>query len=161
MPVVAGYYAFNVEPFWPQFHEVPIQIKGLPKSFENFRVLQITDMHTGHAVTEYLQTALTKSLELKPDIVLFTGDLIHHNSDWIETVTTLVKTFTVPVYVSFGNHDYSPFRGEDEPVRSTSGRQNERRPDSHRLHRASQRFQGDRTCRRPPVARRIRRSLVR
>jgi predicted MPP superfamily phosphohydrolase len=115
VPVVAGYYTFNIEPFWPRYHEVPIQITGLPKSFEGFRVLQITDMHTGHAPTEYLQQALTRALDLKPDIVLFTGDLIHHNPVWIDAVTTLVKTFSVPVFASFGNHDYAPFRGDDEP----------------------------------------------
>jgi predicted MPP superfamily phosphohydrolase len=115
LPVAGGYYATQVEPFWPRFPEIVVRIKGLGKSFENFRIAQVTDMHTGHTQTEFLQSALTHVESLKPDLVLFTGDLIHHNSDWIGTVAKLVKTFSMPVVASFGNHDYSPYRGADEP----------------------------------------------
>jgi uncharacterized protein len=115
LPLAGGYYATQIEPYWPRFPEIPVKIKGLPKSFENFRIAQVSDMHTGHTQTEFLQSALSHVQSLKPDLVLFTGDLIHHNSDWIDTVTTLVKTFTMPVVASFGNHDYSPYRGADEP----------------------------------------------
>jgi len=75
-------------------------------------------MHTGHTPLEYLQRSLLHVADLKPDLVVFTGDLIHHNPDWIESVTQLVKTFSMPVVASFGNHDYGPYRGDDEPYDS-------------------------------------------
>jgi predicted MPP superfamily phosphohydrolase len=115
LPVSAGIYSYNIEPFWPRFHEFSIAIKGLPKSFENFRIAQITDMHTGHTPFEYLQEVVNRTAALKPDLVVFTGDLIHHASDWIDKVAELVKTFAPHVLVSLGNHDYGPWRGDTEP----------------------------------------------
>ena len=63
--VAGSFYAYNVEPFWPRFHEFPIRIKGLPKSFENFRIAHITDMHTGHTPLNYLQGVMHRIEALK------------------------------------------------------------------------------------------------
>jgi predicted MPP superfamily phosphohydrolase len=114
VPVVAGMYATKIEPFWPRFPEIPVKIKGLPKSFEGYRIAQVTDMHCGHTPLKFLQQSIAKVAELKPDLVVFTGDLVHHCAAWIEATTDLVKTFNVPVIVTFGNHDYGTYRGDDE-----------------------------------------------
>ena len=115
LPVAAGYYTYNVEPFWPRFQEIPIHIKGLPKSFDGFRIAQVTDMHGGHIPFEFLAKTLARVEDLKPDLVLFTGDLIHHDPTAIDRVAALMKTFSMPTVASFGNHDYGPYRGEDDP----------------------------------------------
>ncbi len=115
LPLATGLYCSQVEPFWPRYPEIPIRLKGLPKSFENFRIAQVSDMHAGRAQYSYLKSALAHVRQLKPDIVLFTGDLIHHNPDWIEPVAVLLREFSCPVYVSFGNHEFAPFRGDGEP----------------------------------------------
>ncbi len=114
-PVTALAYAHKIEPFWPRFPEIPIRIKGLPKSFENYRVAQITDMHAGHVPVDYLQRVMRQVHALKPDLVLFTGDLLHHDPRAIEPLKGLLRSFSAPVYASFGNHDYGVFRGEGEP----------------------------------------------
>jgi predicted MPP superfamily phosphohydrolase len=72
-------------------------------------------MHTGRTQFKYLQRVMSEVNDLKPDLVLITGDLIHHDSTALDPVVTLLKTFSAPVVVSFGNHDFGPFRGEDEP----------------------------------------------
>ncbi len=97
VPVVAGMYATKIEPFWLRFPEIPIKIKGLPKSFENYRIAQITDMHTGHTPLAFLQQSIAKVADLK------TGSGWPHRRSGSpqcrvdrEAVTELVKTFTVP-----------------------------------------------------------------
>jgi predicted MPP superfamily phosphohydrolase len=115
LPLAVGVYSHKIEPFWPSFPEIPIRIKGLPKSFENYRIAQVTDMHTGRVPLAYLQRVLAQLNDLKPDLVAFTGDLIHHDASQIPAVESLLKSVAAPFAVSYGNHDFGPFRGNDEP----------------------------------------------
>jgi predicted MPP superfamily phosphohydrolase len=115
LPIGAGYYAHDIEPFWPKFPDVPVQIRSLPKSFEGFRLVQITDMHTGRVPYAYLQKSIDRVKKSEPDLAVFTGDLLHHRADMIQPVTNLLKGFDCPVLVSFGNHDFAPYRGDTEP----------------------------------------------
>lgn len=115
VPAVLGYYANQVEPFWPRYFEFPIRLKGLPKSFENFRIAQVTDMHAGRVPQAYLQRVVDKVKQLKPDLVAFTGDMINHHPDYVTLAVQLLSGFSCPVLVSFGNHEFAPDRGEDEP----------------------------------------------
>jgi hypothetical protein len=115
LPIGGGYYAHDIEPFWPKFPDVPIQLPSLPRPFEGFRLAQISDMHTGRVPYAYLQKSLDRVKQSKPDLAVFTGDLLHHRTDMIEPVARLLAGFDCPVLVSFGNHDFAPFRGEDEP----------------------------------------------
>lgn len=111
----AGYYANRVEPFWPKFPEVPITLKGLPSAFADFRIAQLTDLHTGRVPLDYLQRVVARVKQINPDLLAVTGDLVHHDPDMIEPVTRLLSGFSCPVLVSFGNHDYAPLRGDDDP----------------------------------------------
>jgi predicted MPP superfamily phosphohydrolase len=115
LPFGVGIYAHKIEPYWPRFPEIPIRIKNLPRSFEGYRVAQITDMHTGRTQFKYLDSVMARVKGLKPDLILITGDLIHHDSSAIEPMVALLRNFTAPVVVSFGNHEFGPFRGDDEP----------------------------------------------
>jgi len=115
LPLAAGVYAHKIEPYWIRFPEIPIRIKGLPGSFEGYRIAQVSDMHTGRVRFEYLDRVMGQVNDLKPDLVAFTGDLIHHDVSAIEPVAALVKSITAPAIVSFGNHEYGPFRGDGEP----------------------------------------------
>ena len=115
LPLAAGVYARQIEPYWTRFPEIAIRIKDLPASFENYRIAQVTDMHAGHTPLAYLQRVIAKVNELKPDLVVFTGDLIHHDASAIPPVALMVKSVAAPVAISFGNHEFGPFRGDDEP----------------------------------------------
>jgi predicted MPP superfamily phosphohydrolase len=115
LPFGAGIYAHEIEPFWPRFPEIPIRIKNLPRSFDGYRIAQVTDMHAGRVAFDYLDRVMSRVAALKPDLVVFTGDLIHHHSTYVEPAAALVKNFKMPVLVSFGNHEFSPNRGPDEP----------------------------------------------
>ncbi len=115
LPLTGGTYSRYVEPFWTKYPEIPIKIAGLPESFEGFRVAQLTDMHAGRVPFDYLAGVIARVQELKPDLVLVTGDLIHHNPQWVEPIATALSTLTMPVYVSFGNHEFGVDRKETTP----------------------------------------------
>ena len=115
VPGIGGVYATQVEPFWPEFHEQTVNVPGLPKSFDGMRIAHLTDLHAGRVPMSYLETIVSRVKELKPDIVAVTGDLVHHNIAWVDAVSNLLGTLNLPTYVSFGNHDYGVFRGDDEP----------------------------------------------
>ncbi len=78
----------------------------IPSEFDGFKILQISDFHTGtfHGGTEKLIYMVKKE---KPDIVVLTGDLIDENNVNLVPVTRLVSqlTPTLPVYAVSGNHD--------------------------------------------------------
>ncbi len=114
LPIVVGTYAFQIEPFWPEFHEITIPVANLPKSFEGFRIAQLTDLHAGRTPFSYLQKVIARVEQLKPDLVAVTGDLVHHNRGWIPDTSKLLATLSAPVVVSFGNHDYGIYRDNDE-----------------------------------------------
>jgi predicted MPP superfamily phosphohydrolase len=115
LPVAAGAYAHWVEPFWPRYPEIPVKIAGLPQSFDGFRIAQLTDMHAGRAPLGYLTSVVNRVQSLKPDAVLVTGDMIHHTPFWIDPISRLLATLTMPVITSFGNHEFGVSRDPMEP----------------------------------------------
>jgi predicted MPP superfamily phosphohydrolase len=115
LPVAAGVYATQVEPFWPQYHQIDIPVRGLPAAFAGYRIAHLTDLHTGKVPISYLQRVMNHVRDLKPDLVLVTGDLVHHNPAMIGPVIKLLNSLQAPVVATFGNHEYGIDRGQDEP----------------------------------------------
>jgi uncharacterized protein len=114
VPIAGGIYATQIEPFWPAFSQVTISIPNLPKSFDAFRIAQLSDLHAGRAPFSYLQKVTAAVQQLKPDLLAVTGDLVHHTRDWVKPISELLGGMKIPTIVSYGNHDYGVFRGDDE-----------------------------------------------
>ena len=117
-PALAGAYATQVEPFWPRLFEMPVAIRNLPPAFEGYRVAHLSDLHTGETDFGYLTRLMRRVADLRPDLVLVTGDVIHHTREWAEPAARLLGDAFVragiPTVVSFGNHDfgYARYPGE-------------------------------------------------
>lgn len=83
-----------------------IKSDRLPTEFADFKILQISDFHTGSfygGVTE-----LIKKVEReKPDIIVLTGDLIDETVRDMSSIRELVSQLIIiaPVYFVSGNHD--------------------------------------------------------
>jgi predicted MPP superfamily phosphohydrolase len=114
LPIAGGLYATQIEPFWPEFNEVTISIPNLPKSFEGFRIAQLSDLHAGRVPFSYIQKVAAQVQQLKPDLLAVTGDLVHHTRDWVTPIAQLLGNMKIPAIISYGNHDYGVFRGDDE-----------------------------------------------
>ncbi len=91
-----------------------IKSDRIPEEFNNFKILQISDFHTGtfHGGTDRL---VEKAKEAQPDIIALTGDLIDDEQVNLSVVKRLVEQLATiaPVYSVSGNHDiwYSDFEG--------------------------------------------------
>lgn len=89
-----------------------VSVSGLPDEFRNFRIVHISDLHTGSFHTkEPLQKAVKMINDLKPDLICFTGDLVNDRhvelKPHIETLKGLNSNHGV--YSVLGNHDYGDY----------------------------------------------------
>ncbi|PZF72553.1 metallophosphoesterase [Taibaiella soli] len=98
---------------------VRLSFKSLPEAFKGMKVVQISDIHTGsfdshHAVERGVQ----KIIDEKPDLVLFTGDLVNNKSEEAESYKEIFARIKAPlgVYSSLGNHDYGDYVEWDSPA---------------------------------------------
>lgn len=92
---------------------VEIPIDGLPKSFENFRIVQFSDLHEGTpSFSPFGNFKATKVIDrLHPDLIVFTGDLVNNFARetpiWFEYLKTLRASYGK--YSILGNHDYGDY----------------------------------------------------
>ncbi|MDW8296486.1 MAG: metallophosphoesterase [Raineya sp.] len=89
-----------------------IYLPHLPKSFEGFTIAQISDIHSG---SFYNKTAVKGGVEMllaeKPNLILFTGDLINNHPDEMREYVNVFDKFKADfgVYSVMGNHDYGDY----------------------------------------------------
>ncbi len=79
----------------------------VPKAFDGFKILQISDLHCQKFGTD--QEKLIKKIDAqKPDIIVFTGDLIDDYHDSIEPAVKLIRALAEKEYSMYrvsGNHE--------------------------------------------------------
>ena len=78
----------------------------IPAEFDGFTVVQISDFHNTHS--EILQKDIIEKLhEIKPDIIVLTGDFIDtRRTDTEHALSYAAKLLEIaPVYMSAGNHE--------------------------------------------------------
>ena len=91
---------------------VKLNFKNLPEAFSGLKIVQISDIHTGsYADTEALSHAFDMAMELKPDIIFFTGDLVNDRVTETEGFLPVYQKLKAPmgVYSVLGNHDYGDY----------------------------------------------------
>jgi uncharacterized protein len=103
-----------------QVKRIKLKFANLPKAFSGLKIVQISDIHSGSFNNK---EAVTKGIEkimlLKPDIILFTGDLVNDRVAEIEPYMDVFSKLSAPlgVYSILGNHDYGdyyPWSDRDE-----------------------------------------------
>lgn len=87
--------------------EYQIKDKRVPNAFDGFHIVHLSDLHNAEfgAQNEQLINVIN---ELKPDIIIITGDMIigkpeQDVSKAVDVMNTLCKV--APVYFSMGNHE--------------------------------------------------------
>ncbi|WDV46704.1 metallophosphoesterase [Clostridiaceae bacterium M8S5] len=83
-----------------------IASKKLPKSFDGFKIVQVSDLHS--KIFGKDNKTLTKKIrEEKPDIVVITGDFIDRRRYDEEKSMTLIRGLNneFPIYYVTGNHE--------------------------------------------------------
>lgn len=89
-----------------------IKFPHLPKNFDGFKIVQISDLHLGSWTSQKpLQQAINMVNELHPDLILFTGDLVNYSTNEafkFEEILSQLKA-EYGVYAVLGNHDYGNY----------------------------------------------------
>ena len=91
---------------------VKIKIAGLPESFKGYKIIQISDVHSGSFFhPEKLQPAIDLINEQNADLVLFTGDMVNNFADEFKPFVPLFKTIKSKdgKFSVLGNHDYGDY----------------------------------------------------
>jgi predicted MPP superfamily phosphohydrolase len=91
---------------------VPLQYGNLPAGFRGLRIVQISDIHSGSFTNKKaVEKGVRMILDLKPDLILFTGDLINDRAiemaDYIDVFSRLQAP--MGVFSTLGNHDYGDY----------------------------------------------------
>lgn len=86
-------------------------LRELPAHLVGKRVMQLSDLHTGKTDSEYLSRALGRATDLRPDLLLLTGDFTSKRSPRTAgiVVSRAMRSMGVApmgTFACLGNHDY-------------------------------------------------------
>jgi len=102
-----------------QVRTVRVPIGGLPKAFHGLRIAQLSDIHSGSFDNPAaVRRGVDKVMALKPDLILFSGDLVNNRADEFEPYLDIFAYLRAPlgVYSVLGNHDYGDYVRWPSPV---------------------------------------------
>jgi predicted MPP superfamily phosphohydrolase len=91
--------------------EVTISSPDLPEGFDGYRIAQFSDFHAGSWPRDgrAVQRGVDSILAQRPDVILFTGDLVNNLASEVDPFLSILSQLQAPdgVYSVLGNHDYS------------------------------------------------------
>ena len=96
------------EPYQLAVERHAIGLKRLPREFDGFRIVHLSDIHhspfTGR---EQVLRAVEVANSLQPDIIALTGDYVSHEREYVEPCAEMLGRLQAPrgVYACLGNHD--------------------------------------------------------
>lgn len=93
-------------------HSVKLPVVGLPDAFNGFKIVQISDIHSGSfTVKNPLENAIDLILKQRADVIFFTGDLINNRAEELVPYLQVFEKLKAPhgVFSILGNHDYGDY----------------------------------------------------
>lgn len=91
--------------------QVTIEFDDLPTAFDGYRIAQFTDVHLGSMKDELMLRAVTAIDDMRPDLIVFTGDIQNMGPDELPRFAQTLKRLKAKdgVMSVLGNHDYSRY----------------------------------------------------
>lgn len=91
--------------------QVTIEFDDLPKAFDGYRIAQFTDVHLGSMKDELMLRAVTAIDDMRPDLIVFTGDIQNMRPEELPRFAQTLKRLKAKdgVMSVLGNHDYSRY----------------------------------------------------
>ncbi len=100
--VICVYSIFNSQNI--RITKIEVPINNLPK--ESMKIVQLTDIHIGSINdNNFLKKLVDKTNELKPDIVVITGDLFDGTDGLSPDMISSLKGLKTKAYFVTGNHE--------------------------------------------------------
>jgi predicted MPP superfamily phosphohydrolase len=117
-----------------QLHRFQFAFQNLPAGFKGLKIVQISDIHSGSFTDKHaVMRGVEKVLHEKPDLILFTGDLVNNLAEEMNDYMDVFNKVTAPmgVYSILGNHDYGDY--VSWPDRDEAHREKEKLAGKHLL----------------------------
>jgi predicted MPP superfamily phosphohydrolase len=95
-----------------QIRRVPLSFNNLPPAFKGLKIVQISDVHSGSFDNRAaVEKGIQRIMDLKPDLILFTGDLINDRATEMYGYEKVFARLKAPmgVFSILGNHDYGDY----------------------------------------------------
>jgi predicted MPP superfamily phosphohydrolase len=109
-------YGVLVRRRWFVVKEVDVEVAGLDRRLDGFRVVHLSDLHIG-ALTprSWGERWIRAANALDADVAVVTGDMVTSGVEFHEDIAAVVSQLRARqgTFVSMGNHDYF---GEGEPL---------------------------------------------
>jgi predicted MPP superfamily phosphohydrolase len=113
IPLVSIAYGIALGRFNFTVRKFTVAFSNLPKKFDGFRIVQISDYHLGSFI--HHENEVEKSIELvndqNPDLILFTGDFVNNVAEEADRFHVLFRRLRSKygMYSILGNHDYGDY----------------------------------------------------
>jgi predicted MPP superfamily phosphohydrolase len=110
--MVAGFIHGISNRYKYQVKKIQLKFKNLPIAFDGLRIVHISDIHCGSFDNPAaVQKGVDLAMAQKPDIILFTGDLVNDRSVELNDYQSIFSQLKAPlgVYSVLGNHDYGDY----------------------------------------------------
>ncbi len=107
-PTIAGYSALG-EPGWLATEHIAVAIAGLHLDLAGLTIVQLSDIHASREVrSEWIDRAVAAANELRPDLIVLTGDYVSHGLGYLPGVAAQLAALRAPlgVFATLGNHDH-------------------------------------------------------
>jgi len=111
-PFVSFLYGITKGKYNYKVIKVPLYFSDLPKEFDGYKVVQISDIHSGSFDSkEQVKKGIDLINQQDADLVLFTGDLVNNFANEIEPFIPLFKQIKARdgKFSITGNHDYADY----------------------------------------------------
>lgn len=99
--------------------EVTFESSDLPAGFDGYRILQLSDLHTGSWKENgrALQRAVDLCNKQQADVIVFTGDVVNNLASELKEFIPILSGLKAKdgVFSVLGNHDYSPYIKWESP----------------------------------------------
>jgi predicted MPP superfamily phosphohydrolase len=93
----------------PHLVDLHIHSEKVSSAFDGFQILQISDLHLGTNMSQkFLDRALAKIKDLRPDLIVLTGDIFDGTIDQMGTQLSFFSQLQYKEQILFvsGNHEY-------------------------------------------------------
>ena len=95
-----------------QVKKYKLSYANLPASFKGLKIVHLSDIHSGSFTDKAaVMKGVQKIMNEKPDLILFTGDLVNNVADEMEDYMDVFNKLQAPlgIYSTLGNHDYGDY----------------------------------------------------
>lgn len=92
---------------------VTLTSSRLPETFDNYKIVQISDLHLGTwgENTEFTEKLVSTINSYTPDMIVFTGDIVNQKAEEMQPFVGILSRLHAKdgVYSILGNHDYGDY----------------------------------------------------